>query len=154
MGKHLELKVPPVALAALTGLCMWLAAWAWPAAAVDLPFSRPAALLLAAAGTIVCVLGVARFRRHETTVLPHRPEDTARLVTDGIYGYTRNPMYVGMLMVLAGWGLWLNHLAAAVFLPLCAFWLQWFQIVPEERAMAAKFGHDYRAYRSRVRRWI
>jgi protein-S-isoprenylcysteine O-methyltransferase Ste14 len=154
MSKHLELKVPPLALTVLTGLLMWLTAAVWPAAAVGLPFARPAAVLLAAAGAAACILGVARFRRHGTTVLPHRPEATARLVTDGIYRYTRNPMYVGMLMVLAGWALWLCHPGAAVLVPLCGLWLQRFQILPEERAMADRFGDEYRAYRRSVRRWL
>ena len=154
MTLNLELKVPPVALTILTGLLMWAAAAIWPAAVLGLPYSRPAAVLLAAGGAAVCLLGVFRFRLHGTTVLPHRPQDSARLVTDGIYRHTRNPMYVGMLMALAGWGLWLDHLGAAVLIPLCAFWLQRFQILPEERAMAARFGDEYRAYRRRVRRWI
>lgn len=154
MGTNLELKVPPLALTVLTGVLMGLTAAIWPAATFGLPFSRPAALLLAAGGAVICILGVARFRLHETTVLPHRPEATARLVTDGIYGYTRNPMYVGMLMVLAGWGLWLDHPGAAVLVPLCGFWLQRFQILPEERAMAARFGDEYQAYRRKVRRWV
>jgi protein-S-isoprenylcysteine O-methyltransferase Ste14 len=111
-------------------------------------------MLLAAGGIVVCILGVARFRRHDTTVLPHRPDAAARLVTDGIYRHTRNPMYVGMLMVLAGWGLWLNHLGAALLIPLCGVWLQRFQILPEERAMEARFGDEFRAYRRRVRRWL
>lgn len=154
MRKNLELKIPPVALMLLTGLLMWLTDRAWPNASADLPYSRTLAALLAAAGALVCVSGVARFRRHRTTVMPHRPEAAARLVTDGIYRYTRNPMYVGMLLVLAAWALWLDHPGAALLVPLCGLWLHWFQILPEEQAMVERFGDEYRAYRRSVRRWV
>ncbi len=154
MATPLDLKISPVALSCLTGLLMWLVATNWPAAAIQLPYAPPAGLLAAAAGITICMLAVVRFRRHRTTVLPFRPAAATALVTDGVYRFTRNPMYLGMLLVLAGWGLWLEHAGALLLLPPYVLWLHWFQILPEERAMTARFGDDYRAYQRNVRRWV
>ena len=75
-------------------------------------------------------------------------------MTRGIFGYTRNPMYVGLTAVLLGWAVWLS--VPCVFLGpiVLVLFLLRFQIVPEERAMSSKFGRDYDEYRKRVRRWL
>ena len=149
----LELRVPPVAVVLLAGLAMWLLARVlpWPG---DLLGGLPAALLIAAAGVAVAVAGVVAFRRARTTVNPMKPEASSALVERGIYGLTRNPMYLGMALVLAAWALWLGSVAAVSVLPLFTLYMTRFQIVPEERALAAKFGVAFAAYRSRVRRWL
>ena len=77
-----------------------------------------------------------------------------RLVTAGIFRYTRNPMYLGLLVVLTGWAVHVSNAAAFALLPLFVAYMWRFQIVPEERAMGASFGADYAAYTRRVRRWL
>jgi protein-S-isoprenylcysteine O-methyltransferase Ste14 len=94
------------------------------------------------------------FRRAQTTITPLKPETASSLVSTGIYGFTRNPMYLGLLTVLIGWAV---YLAApfALFGPLF-FWLYIgrFQIVPEERALSALFGDRFTQYTAKVRRWL
>jgi protein-S-isoprenylcysteine O-methyltransferase Ste14 len=75
-------------------------------------------------------------------------------VTGGVYRYTRNPMYLGMLLGLAGWAVALTHLSAPLWVMGYAAYLNRFQIVPEERALTARFGAVFGDYRRRARRWL
>jgi protein-S-isoprenylcysteine O-methyltransferase Ste14 len=75
-------------------------------------------------------------------------------VTSGIYGFTRNPMYLGMLFVLIGWALYLGNALALLLLPVFIFYMNRFQIEPEERVLTTLFGPEFLEYASRVRRWI
>jgi protein-S-isoprenylcysteine O-methyltransferase Ste14 len=97
---------------------------------------------------------VLAFRRAQTTVNPLTPQATSSLVTTGIYRYSRNPMYVGLLFVLAGWGCYLANGLALLVLPLFVASMTRWQIIPEERFMAAKFGAEFEAYKRSVRRWL
>ena len=76
------------------------------------------------------------------------------MVTSGVYRVSRNPMYAGLLLGLAGWALHLAHPLPFVVLPLFVAYLNRFQIAPEERWLAERFGADFTAYQSRVRRWF
>ena len=149
----LELRVPPVAVALIAAALMWLLARVvpWPG---DLLGGLLAALLIALAGVAVAVAGVVAFRQARTTVNPMKPETASALVVRGVYHLTRNPMYLGMALVLAAWAVWLGSAAAAAVLPAFTLYMTRFQIVPEERALAARFGEQFEAYRRRVPRWI
>ena len=151
--RSLELRVPPVAVVLIAAVLMWLLARVlpWPG---DLVGGWPAALLIASAGVVVAVAGLVAFRQARTTVNPMKPEASSALVERGIYGLTRNPMYLGMALVLAAWAVWLGSVAAAAVLPVFTFYMTRFQIVPEERALAARFGDAFAGYLRRVRRWL
>jgi protein-S-isoprenylcysteine O-methyltransferase Ste14 len=151
---RLELKIPPVAVVLLAGLIMWLVAAALPSLAFPFPYQIVLALVFAAAGILVAVLGVGSFVRAGTTVDPTRPQGATSLVDDGIYRLTRNPMYLGFLALLVGWGVFLAHAVALAMIPLFVIYMDRFQIRPEERALLAKFGEDFSAYQRRVRRWL
>ena len=112
------------------------------------------AVLLAAVGLVICVAGVVQFRRAKTTVNPLTPETTTAMVTSGIYRFSRNPMYLGFLLALTGWAVFLSHVLVFVFLPLFVVYMNRFQIIREERALAAKFGRHFTDYRGSVRRWL
>ncbi len=154
--KALELRVPPVATTVLTGIAMWVTAATFPSLDVPVPpvWRAGVGAVLAATGIWFALAGVGEFRRAATTVNPLSPEKTDSLVTDGVYGRTRNPMYVGMLLMLAGWGFALAHLSGPLFLLLFAMYIDRFQIAPEERALEARFGAAFTDYRRRVRRWL
>jgi protein-S-isoprenylcysteine O-methyltransferase Ste14 len=89
-----------------------------------------------------------------TTIHPTRPHEASTLVVVGPNRWSRNPMYVGLLLVLVGWGVWLGSAAAFVVVPFAWGWLRRFQVLPEERALAVRFGAAYGTYASRVRRWL
>lgn len=150
----LELKVPPVVVLLLAGGAMWIAASALPSLDFPLPYKKLVAVVLAAAGGAVAVLGVLSFRHARTTVNPMKPDAASSLVTTGIYRFTRNPMYLGMLLLLAGFAMYLANVAALVLLPVFVVYMNQFQIKPEERALSAIFGPELTAYQQRVRRWI
>lgn len=150
----LELKIPPVVVGLVTAGLMWLAAWAMPGYGLDIPQRRLIAQIVAAAGFAVAAWGVVAFRLAGTTVNPMKPESSSSLVVTGIYAFTRNPMYLGLLLVLLAWAIHLAHPAAFLVLPLFVLYMNRFQIQPEERALAARFGANFTAYASRVRRWI
>ena len=82
------------------------------------------------------------------------PQKASALVTSGVYRITRNPMYLGMLLVLAGWAVWLGNAAALIGLPLFVGVLNLLQIAPEERVLRGRFGDAFTRYAARVRRWI
>jgi protein-S-isoprenylcysteine O-methyltransferase Ste14 len=153
MFNALELKVPPLALVVLFAAAMWLAS-ASSAFTLLLPWRSAFALILFTAGLVVALAGVLAFRRAKTTVNPLTPEATTAMVTSGIYRFTRNPMYLGFLFVLAGWAMYLSNLLGFALLPLFALYLTRFQIVPEERALCAKFSDAFTAYKRSVRRWL
>ena len=83
-----------------------------------------------------------------------RPHESAKLVASGVYRWSRNPMYLGDLLILAGWALWLANVAAFIGLPLFVAYINRFQITLEERALEARFGAAYVEYRRSARRWI
>ena len=109
---------------------------------------------LAVLGVAVAIAGVASFRRAQTTVNPLKPESTSSLVVSGVYRVSRNPMYVGMLLVLLGWGVLLSNVLALPIVPGFVLYMNRFQIGPEETVLAELFGEEYATYRSRVRRWL
>lgn len=148
----MELKIPPAAVLAVAALLMWLAGKTLPAA--FLPQLPPGALLLFAAGFGVIAAGVAAFKRARTTVNPLAPEQSSGIVSDGIYRFSRNPMYLGMALMLAGWAMWLGHIAAWLGVAGFAAYIHRFQILPEERILSEKFGEQYRSYCRKVRRWL
>lgn len=148
-------RIPPLALTLLLVALMWATARAWPQFSFAAPWLSLLAAAIAVAGLLVCLLGVASFRRAGTTVDPRRPTGTSALVAHGIYRYSRNPMYLGMLFVVAAWGLHLGHWLALACGPLAfVLYLDRLQIVAEERALEEKYGDEYRAYARAVRRWI
>lgn len=150
----LELKAPPVAVSLLAGAGMWLMAKAFPALTFPFPYRQAVAAALAVAGAVVAVLGVATFRRARTTVNPIKPQSASSLVTTGIYRFSRNPMYLGILLLLAGWAVYLANAPALILLPAFVLYMNRFQITPEERALSALFGSEFAAYKQRVRRWM
>lgn len=154
MLKSLELKIPPLVWVVGCAICMWACAQWLPAFNFNLEHASGLGVLLAALGLAIAVSGILTFRKARTTVNPMRPEQAGSLVTGGPYRFTRNPMYLGMLLVLGGWFLHLHNLAALVFLPLYVTLLTTFQILPEERAMERLFGSEYADYKAAVSRWF
>ena len=150
----LELRVPPLAVLLIAGLLMgltalWAPALAWP---TQIRIGAGAGILTL--GILIAVSGVVAFRRARTTVNPLRPDGASSLVASGIYRYTRNPMYLGMLLVLIGWAVYLARPWALLVLPVFVAYMNRFQIMPEERELARHFGAEFQAYRARVRRWL
>jgi protein-S-isoprenylcysteine O-methyltransferase Ste14 len=151
----LELKVPPPLQMAVGALLLWIVARLFPGFDVQMPFRLFIASGLLILGGAIAVSGVVAFRRHETTINPLRPDRSAVVVRTGIFRYSRNPMYLGMLVVLVGVAVLVsNVLAGLLVLPLFVWTITRIQIVPEERVLRQKFQNEYEIYLKEVRRWL
>ena len=135
-------------------VAMWLLSSLAPALDFELPFAAGIATLIALPGLIVALAGVRAFRRQATTVNPMKPGEASSMVTEGVYRYTRNPMYLGLACAMLAWGLYLQNIAALLFVIAFVAYMTHFQIKPEERALQAIFGDEYVSFKSRVRRWL
>jgi protein-S-isoprenylcysteine O-methyltransferase Ste14 len=152
MAEWLEHRVPPPVVGACAGALMLGAAWLLPVFAFVVPWLLAAAVALT--GFVVSILGALEFRRARTTLNPLKPQEASALVSRGIFRWTRNPMYLGMALVLLGWGLYLGNFGALALIGLFVMYIDRFQIDPEERALQARFGEAFADYRKRVRRWL
>ena len=112
-------------------------------------------LLFLAAGFIIIFLANKKFKKYETTVNPLKPEMSTTLVTEGIFKYTRNPMYLGLTLILLAACFYFNSfLGIIIYFPLFVCYITIFQILPEEDALKKLYNEEYMKYCSNVRRWI
>ncbi len=107
-------------------------------------------LMLAAFATIVYL--ARGFSKNQTTILPDG--EPSQLLQSGLFGYSRNPIYVAMALLLTGSGLAFGHLLALLVVPIFILLVQQVWIVKEEENMEAAFGQHYRNYKMKVRRWL
>ena len=150
----METKIPPPVYALLSAVLMWTLSKIWPGAFwLDYPW-RWAGPVIMVSAFLLDLDSLFIFRRNHTTINPLHPEQTSTLVTEGLYRFTRNPMYLGLLIVLTGWSIYLGNITALFVLPLFALVITYWQIVPEERVLEQKFGDHYLAYKRSVRRWL
>ncbi len=156
MSTFFARRVPPVAVWLVLALLMAACRYAFSDAVLPIGAGMIVVLSIAPAviGVLIAVAGVVAFRRADTTVDPRVPDRSSALVTSGIYRYTRNPMYLGLALALAGWAAWLAHPAALIGPPAFVLWIHRMQIPFEERAMRARFGEAFDRYRRTTRRWI
>jgi protein-S-isoprenylcysteine O-methyltransferase Ste14 len=152
--RSLELKIPPPLVAASIGAAMWALSLFTPQLPLPTLLRVLVALAIALAGGAFSLAGLVSFRRARTTVNPMKPAAASSLVSSGVYRFTRNPMYVGLLLVLVGWAAFLSA-PWALLGPLAFFaYIRRFQVAPEERALTELFGAQYSEYKAKVRRWL
>lgn len=145
--------LPPVWLAAFIALA-WAQVQYFPA---GLDFGRLwvvdlLAGMLVGGGVLLMVLAFVEFRRHRTTVIPHNTPTA--LIQSGIYSRTRNPIYLGDVMILAGLILWFDAVLALVLIPIFVWVIERRFIIPEENRMRRAFKAEFARYERKVRRWI
>jgi protein-S-isoprenylcysteine O-methyltransferase Ste14 len=149
----MKLKIPPVALVLLVAALMWAVN-----RITDFTFTFEGQLWIAKGlfglCTFVLVFSLYAFRKLKTTVDPMKPDKASNLVTIGIYHITRNPMYLAMLLLLLGWAVKLGNPLSLLLLVFFVWYMNQFQIKPEEEALTELFGEDYQNYCKKVRRWI
>lgn len=154
MSATLELRIPPPIVGLALGAGMWAVAHYPPTFAIPGRTRLILAIALVVIGATIALGGVVSFRRARTTVNPLKPETSASLVTTGVYSFTRNPMYLGMALVLLAWSVYLDSMWAPAGVILFVLYITRFQIVPEERVLNRLFGEPFAEYRKRVRRWL
>jgi protein-S-isoprenylcysteine O-methyltransferase Ste14 len=137
-----------------TAATMWLLDRYLPLPEIlGVPWQRIGYVVMIAA-VVLDLWGLGLFLRSGTTVHPLRLDNNRALVTEGIYRLTRNPMYLGLLLLLVGFAIRLGSLAPFLVLPLFVSAMNRLQIVHEERFLSERYGKDYDDYRNRVHRWL
>lgn len=150
----LELRVPPPLVAAIVAAGMWVLPLYPQTEWLSGHLRILLAVVVVLVGQGIAVAGVVAFRRAKTTINPVRASEASVLVSGGIYGWTRNPMYLGWALTLLGWALYLGNLVALLLVPVFVWYINRFQIEPEERILTELFGTQFNSYSSKVRRWI
>ena len=151
---RLALKVPPALLMLIFGGLMWLTDRLLPEVRV-LVTGHDVVSALITVLAVACVLsGIISFRLARTTVDPMHPERASSVVSSGIYRWTRNPMYLGFLLLLLAFAVKLSNPVTLVWLPVFVWYMNRFQIIHEEQALQRLFGDQYLHYCQHVRRWI
>ncbi|MBR9855197.1 MAG: isoprenylcysteine carboxylmethyltransferase family protein [Algicola sp.] len=150
----MKMKVPPALVMLIFGGVMYVLDRFLPVGEFDFFGKQELAMILSGLGVLVILISVIQFFIKKTTMDPLNPKKTRKLVTNGIYSFTRNPMYLGMLLFLLAFGLKLgnafNTLVAAGFVS----YMNKFQIQPEEEMLQQKFGKEYGFYCKLTRRWF
>ena len=150
----MKLRIPPPLVALTFALAMWGVSVTINVTSIESGLLIPLSLLVLVLGLSVNILAVITFRRGNTTINPLKPDTASQLMRSGIYRLSRNPMYLGMLLILCAWTIWLGNFVNLVALPLFVWYMTKFQIIPEEIALTELFPDDYNSFKAEVRRWI
>ena len=148
----METKIPPPLVTLVFGMSIYFSREMFPVIEVQHSFYLGIFLLLS--GFFILLSAVRLFRKDKTTVNPLSPEQATKLVTDGIFKYSRNPMYLGMASVLGSISVFFNLIGGIILIALFCVYITKFQIIPEERAMMNLFAQDFDEYKKVTRRWI
>ena len=148
----MKLKIPPPVLGIFFYFVLHFSKEYLPK--ISFPFDEQASISLIILGVVIDLLAMKEFRKNKTTLTPLHPEKATSIVTTGIFNYSRNPMYLGLVLILLGISVRVNLIGGIVILPLFVLYLSYFQIIPEEKVLEIKFGDEYFSYKRRVRRWL
>ena len=105
-------------------------------------------------GLIILLSAIILFKKYKTTITPLKPSKATKLIVSGVYKFSRNPMYLGLLLVLSGISTILNPIGGLSLIPLFILYLNFFQIILEENSMINLFKDECLDYKKNVRRWI
>ena len=151
---NLELKIPPPIVGLICALTIWALGRTVSTWNIDFAGREEIALCLFVIGVAIDVLALLKFKQKRTTINPMNPDESKELVTTGVFNFTRNPMYLGLLIILSAWTFYVGNLLSSVVLVFFIYYITKFQILPEERVMHEKFDESFVEYTHRVRRWV
>lgn len=150
----LELKIiPPVQLIISAVLMVSLASYL-PQYQFELAIRLPLVMLIILAASVIGILALYDFHKHQTTFHPHTPEKTSKVVNTGVFAYSRNPMYLSLALILTALAVYLQNYPSFTIILLFIWYITRFQIIPEERMLNKLFPSNYQAYCQKVRRWL
>lgn len=150
----MSIRIPPPLQTAFWGFVMWGINYIFPDMSLTISGFENAGSFFIIIGMVILLISISAFIKARTTVNPINPEKASELVTGGLYRISRNPMYLGMLFLLIGWGFMLANPLSMIGIVGFIIVMNTLQIKPEERALDTIFGESYQAYKSKVRRWI
>ncbi len=146
----MELKIPPPLQAFIFAGLIWGVSVLDPSELIDPGIRTTSAIVVLLLGLSINFSGIWVFRVAKTTVSPLKPESASKLVIGGIYHFTRNPMYLGLLLIVSSWAIWLGSLYNIASELLFVWYITTFQIELEEKALEALFPREYERYKSEV----
>lgn len=152
--KRLENKIPPPIITLFFATIMWGCSFLAPCVEMSLTLRLLLSLILIGLGIFFAIAGVVSFKKAATTVNPLKPETASLLVTSGVYKYSRNPMYVGLVLFLLAWNVYLSTPLSLFGIMGFVLYMNRYQIMPEESALTTLFGSEFTAYQAQVRRWL
>ena len=148
----MKTKIPPPLIGLTFILINYLSTFLFES--VSFQYQEIISLLILSSGFLIIVTAARLFSRYKTIISPITPEKSTSLVTEGVFSFSRNPMYLGMLIIITSssifFATWVGLLLIILFIVIINF----FQIEPEEKMMRKLFGEEYEAYTTKVRRWI
>ena len=148
----METKIPPPIVTLVFGLSIYYSRGIFQV--IEIKHSFYFGILLMLLGFVILISTVRLFRKDKTSLNPLSPEQATKLVTDGIFKYSRNPMYLGMALVLGSIAVFFNLIGGIILIALFCAYITKFQIFPEEKAMRDLFPDDFDKYTKATRRWI
>lgn len=150
----LKLKIPPPVVGLTLGALMLLVNHLLPMLNIGSTWLNMLAYPFFVVGLLIEIWSVALFIKARTTVNPLKPNNSNHLVTTGMYRFTRNPMYLGMALLLTGLVFWVGNPVGFIMPALFVLYITRFQIKPEEEVLGEIFGEQFRRYEASVRRWL
>lgn len=150
----MKLLVPPPIQAAICVGLMALVVRYVPELAFSFPYQLYVAGALSLIGISIDLASLRMFYKQQTTVSPISPEKTSQLVVNGIYQYSRNPMYLGLAIILFGIAIWFGNYGSIAIVPCFIWYVTKYQIQPEEEVLLEKFGVEYANYCAQTGRWF
>ncbi len=154
LALNLELKVVPVVQVLICMLLITCSYYLLPTLNYSFKYSNTLSLVILVMAVFIVGIAIINFKQSKTTVNPTKPEQASKVVNTGIYHYSRNPMYLAMLLVLLAFCLYFENVVGFFTLPLFVWYIGKFQIIPEEKILTALFGKPYDEYVKSVRRWL
>ena len=146
------LKVPPPILVLILVVSIYMSQYQLET--THLPYNNSISLVILLVGALILINPVFKFIKSKTTVNPVKFVKVNKLVTSGIYKYSRNPMYLGMILIIISTSIFYLNYYSVLTPFIFYFWINKFQIKREEIFLKEKFGKDYLSYMSKTRRWI
>ena len=148
----MKTKIPPPILALVMIVLIYLSSFFIESTTFN--YQGSLCLLVLILGLACAIPSFKLFARYKTTISPLKPSDATALVTEGMYRYSRNPMYLGLLLLTIASTIWFGTWFGIIINILFIFLINFLQIIPEEEALLEIFGEEYEEYKKKVRRWI
>ena len=151
-GSKKKLKIPPPILVIILITSIYFSSDKLDL--ISVPYRTLFSIVILSIGILVIINPVVKFIKSKTTVNPVEFKNVEKLVTSGIYKYSRNPMYLGMIMIIISTAVYYLNFYSLLTPFIFYFWINRFQIKREEVFLTEKFGKEYLSYKKKTRRWI
>ena len=148
----IKTKIPPPLVALTFGFLVNYSKNIFPK--IEIGWGSVVGAVMIIVGLIIIISAIIQFKKNKTTITPLNPSGATKLIVHGIYKFSRNPMYLGLSLILSGISIIQNPIGGLLFVPSFILYITHFQIIPEESAMLALFKDDFVKYKENVRRWI